>query len=129
MAAVVTNIDADHMDTYGGDFEKLKDTFIQFLHNLPFYGLAVVCGDDPVIRSLLARIGRSTITYGFAEENDVRAVDIEQAGTQTRFTVLRPHREPLNVTLNLPGMHNVLNSLAAISIATAEAPISRRVDL
>ena len=120
MAAVVTNIDADHMDTYGGDFERLKDTFIQFLHNLPFYGLAVVCGDDPVIRSLLPRIGRSTVTYGFAEENDVRAVDIRQEGMQTRFTVLRPHREPMPVVLNQPGLHNVLNALAAISIATDE---------
>lgn len=120
MAAVVTNIDADHMDTYGGDFEKLKDTFVQFLHNLPFYGLAVVCGDDEVVRSLLPRIGRPTITYGFDENNDVRAVDIVQDGMQTRFTVLRPQREPLTVTLNLPGLHNVLNSLAAISIASDE---------
>jgi UDP-N-acetylmuramate--alanine ligase len=120
MAAVVTNIDADHMDTYGGDFEKLKDTFIQFLHNLPFYGLAVVCGDDPVIRSLLPRIGRSTITYGFDAENDIRAVDVHQDGMQTRYTVLRPAREPMRVTLNQPGLHNVLNSLAAISIATDE---------
>lgn len=120
MAAVVTNIDADHMDTYGGDFERLKDTFIQFLHNLPFYGLAVVCGDDDVVRSLLPRIGRPTLTYGFAEHNDVRAVDIQQDGMQTHFTVLRPHREPLTIVLNLPGLHNVLNALAAISIASDE---------
>ena len=120
MAAVVTNIDADHMDTYGGSFEKLKDTFIEFLHNLPFYGLAVVCGDDEVIRELLPRIGRPTLTYGFAHENDIRAVDIRQEGMQTHFTVLRPHKQPLAISLNLPGLHNVLNSLAAIAIATDE---------
>ncbi|PRD35787.1 UNVERIFIED_CONTAM: murC [Trichonephila clavipes] len=120
MASVVTNIDADHMDTYGGDFEVLKRTFIEFLHNLPFYGLAVVCGDDPVVRELLPQIARPTITYGFAEDNDIRAVDVEQLGLQTRFTVLRAGRDPLSVTLNLPGLHNVLNSLAAIAIATDE---------
>jgi UDP-N-acetylmuramate--alanine ligase len=120
MAAVVTNIDADHMDTYGGSFEKLKDTFIEFLHNLPFYGLAVVCGDDAVVRELLPRIARPTITYGFDDANDVRAVDIKQQGMQTLFTVLRPNLPPLAVTLNLPGLHNVLNSLAAIAIATDE---------
>jgi UDP-N-acetylmuramate--alanine ligase len=120
MAAVVTNIDADHMDTYGGSFEKLKDTFIEFLHNLPFYGLAVVCGDDEVIRELLPRIGRPTLTYGFAPENDIRAVDIRQEGMQTHFTVLRPNKQPITISLNLPGLHNVLNSLAAIAIATDE---------
>jgi UDP-N-acetylmuramate--alanine ligase len=120
MAAVVTNIDADHMDTYGGSFEKLKDTFIEFLHNLPFYGLAVVCGDDEVIRELLPRIGRPTLTYGFAPENDIRAVDIRQEGMQTHFTVMRANKEPLAIKLNLPGLHNVLNSLAAIAIATDE---------
>lgn len=120
MAAVVTNIDADHMDTYGGSFEKLKDTFIEFLHNLPFYGLAVVCGDDAVIRELLPRIARPTVTYGFDEANDIRAVDVRQEGMQTHFTALRPQKEPLNISLNLPGLHNVLNALAAIAIATDE---------
>ncbi len=120
MASIVTNIDADHMDTYGGSFEKLKQTFIEFLHNLPFYGLAVVCGDDPVIRELLPEIGRPTITYGLQDDNDVRAVDIRQDGLQTHFTVLRPGHAPLPVTLNLPGLHNVLNSLAAIAVATDE---------
>lgn len=120
MVAIVTNIDADHMDTYGGSFERLKETFIQFLHNLPFYGLAVVCGDDPVIQELLPAIARPTITYGFAESNDVRAVDVQQDGLQTRFTVLRSGHAPLSVVLNLPGMHNVLNSLAAIAVATDE---------
>ncbi|WP_022956630.1 UDP-N-acetylmuramate--L-alanine ligase [Perlucidibaca piscinae] len=120
MASVVTNIDADHMDTYGGDFEVLKHTFIEFLHNLPFYGLAVVCGDDLVVRELLPKIGRPTITYGFDADNDIRAIDVVQEGLQTHFTVLRAGHEPLRVALNLPGMHNVLNSLAAIAIATDE---------
>ncbi|MES3039995.1 MAG: UDP-N-acetylmuramate--L-alanine ligase [Pseudomonadota bacterium] len=120
MASVVTNIDADHMDTYGGDFEVLKRTFIEFLHNLPFYGLAVVCGDDPVVRELLPKIGRPTITYGFDADNDVRATDVHQEGLQTHFTVHRKDCAPLRITLNLPGLHNVLNSLAAIAIATDE---------
>jgi UDP-N-acetylmuramate--alanine ligase len=120
MVSIVTNIDADHMETYGGDFEILKRTFIDFLHNLPFYGLAVVCGDDPIVTELLPQIARPTVTYGFNEGNDVRAVDIEQDGLQTRFTALREGRDPLNVTLNLPGLHNVLNSLAAIAVATDE---------
>jgi UDP-N-acetylmuramate--alanine ligase len=120
MASIVTNIDADHMDTYGGSFEKLKQTFIEFLHNLPFYGLAVVCGDDPVVRELLPQIGRPTITYGLQDDNDIRATEINQDGLQTHFTVLRPGHAPLAVTLNLPGLHNVLNSLAAIAVATDE---------
>jgi UDP-N-acetylmuramate--alanine ligase len=129
MAAIVTNIDADHMETYGGSFEKLKDTFIEFLHNLPFYGLAVLCGDDANIRELLPRVGRPFLTYGFNEDNDIRAVEVVQLGMQTRFTVLRRDREPLTVTTNQPGLHNVLNALAAIGIATDEgvsdAAISR----
>jgi UDP-N-acetylmuramate--alanine ligase len=108
------------MDTYGGSFEKLQQTFIEFLHNLPFYGLAVVCGDDPVIRELLPAIGRPTVTYGLQADNDVRASDIRQDGLQTHFTVHRPNQAPLPVTVNLPGLHNVLNSLAAIAIATDE---------
>lgn len=132
MAAIVTNIDADHMETYGGSFEKLKDTFIQFLHNLPFYGLAVVCGDDAVIRELLPRIGRPLLTYGFDAENDIRAVDVEQSGMQTHFTVLRKESEPLRLTINQPGLHNVLNALAAIGVATDEgvsdAAISRALE-
>lgn len=120
MASIVTNIDADHMDTYGGSFDKLKQTFIEFLHNLPFYGLAVVCGDDPVVRELLPQIGRPTVTYGLQDDNDVRATEIHQDGLQTHFTVLRPGHAPLAVTLNLPGLHNVLNSLAAIAVATDE---------
>jgi UDP-N-acetylmuramate--alanine ligase len=132
MAAIVTNIDADHMDTYGGSFDVLKDTFIQFLHNLPFYGLAVVCGDDANIREIMPRIGRPVLTYGFNEDNDIRAVDVVQDGMQSHFTVLRKDREPLRVTINMPGAHNILNSLAAIGVATDEgvsdAAISRALE-
>ncbi len=120
MAAVVTNIDADHMDTYGGSFEVLKDTFVKFLQKLPFYGLAVVCGDDANVREIMPRIGRPILTYGFNEDNDIRAVEVDQSGMQTHFTVLRKGREPLRVTVNQPGLHNVLNALAAIGIATDE---------
>ena len=120
MAAIVTNIDADHMDTYGGSFDVLKDTFVTFLQKLPFYGLAVVCGDDANIREIMPRIGCPVLTYGFNEDNDIRAVDVEQIGMQSHFTVLRKDREPLRVTINMPGAHNILNSLAAIGIATDE---------
>lgn len=120
MAAIITNIDADHMDTYGGSFDKLKDTFIEFLHRLPFYGLAVVCGDDANIREIMPRIGRPVITYGFNEDNDIRAVDVEQDGMRTHFTVLRKDREPLRLVMPQPGLHNVLNAMAAIGVATDE---------
>lgn len=120
MAAIITNVDADHMDTYEGSFDKLKDTFIEFIHNLPFYGLAVVCGDDANIREIMPRFGRPTLTYGFQEDNDIRAVDVEQDGMRSHFTVLRKGREPLRLTINQPGLHNVLNALAAIGIATDE---------
>ncbi len=120
MVSVVTNIDADHMSTYGGDFNKLKKTFIEFLHNLPFYGLAVLCVDDPVVRELLPQVGRPTVTYGFAEDADVRAINVRQEGMRTYFTVLRPDCEPLDVSVNMPGNHNVLNALATIAIATDE---------
>lgn len=120
MATIVTNIDADHMDTYGGSFDVLKDTFVQFLQKLPFYGLAVVCGDDANIREIMPRIGRPLLTYGFNEDNDIRAVEVDQDGMRTHFTVLRKGREPLRVTVNQPGLHNVLNALAAIGVATDE---------
>ena len=120
MMSVVTNIEADHMETYGGDFSKMTDTYIEFLHNLPFYGQAVVCGDDQVIRSLLPQIGRSVITYGVAEDNDVYATDIHYSFGSANFTVHRPDREPLPVKLNQTGKHNVLNALAAIAVATEE---------
>ena len=117
MMAVVTNIDADHMSTYGGDFDKLRATFVEFLHNMPFYGLAVLCLEDPVVRDILPEVGRPFITYGFRSGSDVRAVDVVQEGSRTRFTVERPDAAPLAVTLNMPGRHNVLNALAAIAVA------------
>ncbi len=120
MAAIVTNIDADHMDTYGGSFDVLKDTFVQFLQKLPFYGLAVVCGDDANIREIMPRIARPILTYGFNEDNDIRAIDVVQVGMQSSFTVLRKDRQPLRLTINMPGLHNVLNALAAIGVATDE---------
>jgi UDP-N-acetylmuramate--alanine ligase len=116
--AVVTNIDADHLPTYEGDFERLRQTFIEYLHHLPFYGLAVLCLDDPEVRAILPDVTRPVITYGIDSEADVRAVDVRQQGMQTLFTVLRPGRATLPVTLNLPGRHNVLNALAAIAVAT-----------
>lgn len=120
MVSVITNIEADHMDTYGGDFNKVQDTFVDFLHNLPFYGLAVMCTDDPVICHLLPQVGRQIVSYGFGKEADVRAVDYSQSGNESRFVVTRKGRDPLNVVLNLPGRHNVLNALAAIAVATDE---------
>lgn len=120
MMSVVTNIEADHMDTYDGDFSKMTDTYIEFLHNLPFYGQAVVCGDDQVIRDLLPRIGRSVLTYGFNDDNDVRATNVEYQFGRTTFDVIRPDREPLAIELKLSGAHNVLNALAAITVATEE---------
>ncbi|MDF0535548.1 UDP-N-acetylmuramate--L-alanine ligase [Shewanella yunxiaonensis] len=120
MVSVVTNIEADHMDTYGGDFEKLKSTFVDFLHNLPFYGVAVLCTDDPTIRDILPRIGRHMVTYGFNSEADVQALDFSQQGGQCRFTVRRKGKDDLPLLLNLPGRHNVLNALAAISVTTED---------
>ncbi len=120
MVSVVTNIEADHMDTYGGDFEKLKDTFVEFWHNLPFYGVAVVCIDDEVVRELLPRVGRQLVTYGFSDDADVQALNFEQKGHQSQFTVRRKNRADLEVILNLPGQHNVLNALAAIAVATED---------
>jgi UDP-N-acetylmuramate--alanine ligase len=119
MIAIVTNVDADRLGTHGGDFGKLKLSFVEFLHNLPFYGLAVICNDDANARDLIPQIARPYITYGFDETADVRAVDVERLPGRSKFTVLRPNgAPPLPVTLNLPGRHNILNALAAISVAT-----------
>ncbi len=118
MIAVVTNIDNDHLGTHGGDFQKLRQSFIEFLHNLPFYGLAVLCIDDPEVERLLPQIARPVTAYGFGEAADTRAVDVQREAFATRFTVLRKGHAPLPVTVNLPGLHNVLNSLAAIAVAT-----------
>ncbi|GLS25576.1 UDP-N-acetylmuramate--L-alanine ligase [Marinibactrum halimedae] len=121
MSAVVTNVDADHMDTYEGDFARLQKTFLEFLHNLPFYGLAVVCGDDPIITQMIPDIARPTLTYGLGDECDYQAVEIRQEGMHSRFKVKRPdHDELLDIFLNMPGTHNVLNALAAIAVATDE---------
>ncbi|MCQ4346032.1 UDP-N-acetylmuramate--L-alanine ligase [Pseudomonas stutzeri] len=120
MVSVVTNIDADHMSTYGGDFNRLKKTFVDFLHNLPFYGLAVLCVDDPVVREILPQVSRPIVTYGFDEGADLRAVNLRQEGMRTFFTVLRQGREPLDVVVNMPGRHNVLNALATIAVASDE---------
>ncbi len=120
MVAVVTNIDEDHMETYQGDFEKLKDTYIEFLHNLPFYGLAVVCIDNPVVREILPRIGRQVITYGFSEDADVIATNYQQKAGVSYFTVERKGLPDLDLSVNLPGQHNVLNALASIAVSTDE---------
>jgi UDP-N-acetylmuramate--alanine ligase len=117
--AVVTNIDADHLSTYEGDFERLRQTFIDYLHHLPFYGLAVLCLDDPQVANILAEVTRPVITYGIDSDADIRASEVRQQQLQTHFQVQRPgHDGTLSITLNLPGRHNVLNALAAIAVAT-----------
>ncbi|HEX5312105.1 UDP-N-acetylmuramate--L-alanine ligase [Aquabacterium sp.] len=120
--SVVTNIDADHMDTYGHDFARLKQAFVEFLHRMPFYGAAILCGDDPGVKSIVPLISRPVISYGFSEDVQVRAVNVKaQPGGQMTFTVQRRNgtvMPDLDVTLNLPGEHNVLNALAAIAVAT-----------
>lgn len=121
IVAVVTNIEADHMSTYAGDFGKLTKTFVDFLHNLPFYGLAIVCIDDPVIESLLTDINRPVLTYGFNANADYRISDFVQKGLSCEFTVHRPDgHESLSLRLNIPGKHNVLNAAAAVALATDE---------
>jgi UDP-N-acetylmuramate--alanine ligase len=118
--AVVTNIDADHMETYGHDVAKLRQAFVEFLHKMPFYGAAILCVDDPGVRSIMALISRPVVTYGFGTDAMVRAVNVEAQGPTMRFTVQRRNgirMADLQVTLNLPGHHNVLNALAAIAVA------------
>lgn len=116
--SVVTNIDEDHMDTYGHDFENLKSAFVDFLERLPFYGVAVLCLDDENVRSIRDRVTKPVIGYGLTAEAQVRAIDVRAVGTRMRFTILRPDHPPLPVELNLPGMHNVRNALAAVAVAT-----------
>ncbi|MFT4614409.1 MAG: UDP-N-acetylmuramate--alanine ligase [Bacteroidia bacterium] len=121
MVTVVTNIEADHMETYGGDFSVLRRTFLEFLHNLPFYGMAILCIDDPVVRGLLPEVSRQVITYGFAEDADYRIENMQPAGLTTAFTLRRPgEMTPLDVQLNMPGAHNVLNATAAAAVASDE---------
>ena len=117
--SIVTNIDQDHMGTYHGNFDQLKATFIDFLHRLPFYGLAVLCIDDPVVKEILPQVSRSMVTYGLTADADFKVLHYKQTGMQTQFIVERPKGLPsLPVTLNLPGRHNVLNALAAIAVAS-----------
>ncbi len=115
--AVVTNIDADHLENFGGSFDRLKQAFDSFIHRMPFYGLAVLCADDAEVRALAARSPRAVRTYGFAEDADVRATQIRQDGAQMHFTLHLPDEEPLPVSLSLPGRHNVQNACAAAAIA------------
>jgi UDP-N-acetylmuramate--alanine ligase len=121
MVAVVTNIDADHMDTYGSDFEQVKSAFVQFLHNLPFYGLAILCIDDPHIRDILPRVSRPMLTYGFSEDADFRILQTQSSAFDTQFSLQRPGQLPdLELSVHMPGRHNVLNAAAAIAVATDE---------
>ena len=123
--SIVTNIDKDHLSTYEGDFERLKQTFVEFLHHLPFYGLAVVCIDDPVVRELLPEIARPLLTYGESDDADVCITTIDPKGARTAFSVMLPNEEqPLEIELNLTGKHNVLNATAAVAIAW-ELEVSR----
>jgi UDP-N-acetylmuramate--alanine ligase len=117
LIAIVTNIDTDHLSTHGGDFGLLKQSFLDFLHNLPFYGLAVLCADDAHVRSIVQEVGRPVLSYGLEPGADVRAQRVRPDRLQTRFEVTRTNAAPLAVTLNLPGLHNVRNALAAIAIA------------
>jgi len=118
MIAVVTNIDADHMDTYEHDFEELKGAFVQFLRNLPFYGAAILCADDPHVRSILPAVTKPVITYGTSDDASVRAEAVRHDGGRMRFRARREGAAALDVRLNLPGRHNVLNALAAIAVAS-----------
>lgn len=120
MTAIVTNIDADHMSTYGGDFENLKNAYVEFLHNVPFYGLVVLCSDDENIQSIMPRINRPVVTFGLKDDADVQAVNIRKQGLVTLFTVKRPNKPELEIELKMPGDHNVLNALAVIAVATDE---------
>ena len=128
MRAVVTNIDADHMETYDFDFERLKNTFVEFLHNLPFYGLAVLCIDDPTVRDIMPRIARPVLTYGFADDADFRITDVQLSQRNSAFTVRRPDGlTPLDVHMNIPGEHNILNATAAIAVAVDEGIADQQI--
>ncbi|MBT8443575.1 MAG: UDP-N-acetylmuramate--L-alanine ligase, partial [Gammaproteobacteria bacterium] len=118
MLAIVTNIDADHMSTYDGDIDRLRGSFVEFLHNLPFYGLAIVCADDPGVVEILGQIGRSVVTYGVDNDADIRAENMTFDRGMTSFDVLRAGSdEALHISLRLPGLHNVRNALATIAVA------------
>ena len=122
MVAVVTNIDADHMSTYGGDFERLKRTYVEFLHNLPFYGLSVLCCDDAAVASIIPQVTRQVLTYGEGEQADYRMCDFSQREGRSEFRVLRPGgRAALSLSLGLPGRHYALNATAAVAVASDES--------
>lgn len=120
IVSVITNIEADHMDTYDGDFSQLRKIFLKFLHNLPFYGVAVLCIDDPVVAELVPEVTRTVLTYGFNEDADFRIENVQKNAMQTSFTVARSGAKALDITLNMPGLHNVLNAVAAVAIACDE---------
>lgn len=120
MVSVVTNIEPDHMDTYGGDFEQMKATYVKFLRNLPFYGLAVMCADDEIVMEIAPQVGRQVVTYGFNDKADYRIEDYQQTGFQGHYTVVCPNGERIDVLLNVPGKHNALNATAALAVAKEE---------
>ncbi|MFD0965627.1 UDP-N-acetylmuramate--L-alanine ligase [Seminibacterium arietis] len=120
MVSVVTNIEPDHMDTYHGDFAEMKQTYVNFLHNLPFYGLAVLCADDPVLDELIPKIGRQVITYGFNEKADYRIENYHQVGFKGYYIVNMPNGRKIEIMLNVPGKHNALNATAALAVAKEE---------
>jgi UDP-N-acetylmuramate--alanine ligase len=118
MIAIITNIDEDHMETYGGDFNNLKNTFIEFLHHLPFYGLAVMCIDDPNVKSILPEVTRPVLTYGMSDDADYQLTDLVQKGGQSHFKVIDKQTQNVTaITLNMPGVHNALNATAALVVA------------
>ena len=120
MMSVVTNVDTDHMGTYGNDFSQLQQTFVKFLHQLPFYGLAVLNVDDPIVRQLLPEVSRPLLTYGFHDSADIQGYDYLACGAKSQFRVKRRDQEKdLHIVLNMPGLHNVSNALAAVAIATS----------
>lgn len=120
MVSVVTNIEPDHMETYHGDFEEMKQTYVNFLHNLPFYGLVVMCGDDPVLMELRKKVGRQVVTYGFDKDADYRIESYRQSAFQGFYDVITPAGEKLEIILNVPGKHNALNATAALAVAKEE---------
>lgn len=121
MVSIVTNIDMDHMDTYDGDYEKVKQTFVDFLHNMPFYGLAVLCADDEGVQQIIPSLMRPYVTYGFSDDVDYQAVEFDQVGGISRYKIKRKGKPGLlEMTLNMPGRHNVLNSLAAFAVANED---------
>ena len=128
MVSIVTNIDMDHMSTYQGDFEQLKNTFVDFIHNLPFYGLLVACIDDETVRELLPRFGRPTLTYGFSKDADYRASKVVQIENRISARIERPGKlKDLDINLNMPGRHNILNALAAIAVSSDEGVSDRAI--